>query len=130
VIWSKLIQNLATAPLCTLTGATVAKVRADPGLAALSKRIAEEGRAIAQACGINLALAPQRPGGAQSTAVLHHKPSLLQDFERGRPMEVASLLLVPLECARAAGVPAPALEAVVSLIAYRAAEKGLFRPAA
>jgi 2-dehydropantoate 2-reductase len=130
VIWSKLIQNLATAPLCTLTGATVAKVRADPGLSALSKRISEEGRAIAQAYGINLALAPQRPGGAQSIAVLHHKPSMLQDFERGRPMEVASLLLVPLEFARAARVPAPALEAVVSLIAYRAAEKGLFRPAA
>jgi 2-dehydropantoate 2-reductase len=62
--------------------------------------------------------------------VLHHKPSMLQDFERGRPMEVASLLLVPLAFARAARVPAPALEAVVSLIAYRAAEKGLFRPAA
>jgi 2-dehydropantoate 2-reductase len=130
VIWSKLIQNLATAPLCTLTGGTVAKVRADAGLSALSKKVAEEGRAIAQAYGVNLALAPQRPGGAGSTAVLHHKPSMLQDFERGRPMEVASLLLVPLEFARAAGVSAPTLETLVSLIAYRAAEKGLFRPSA
>ena len=130
VIWSKLIQNLATAPLCTLTGATVAQVRADARLAALSKRIAEEGRAIAQACGINLALVPQRPGGGQSSGATQHKPSMLQDYERGRPMEVASLLLVPLAFAREAGVPAPALEAVVSLVAYRAAEKGLFRPAA
>jgi len=130
VIWSKLIQNLATAPLCTLTGATVAQVRADPGLSSLSKKIAEEGRAIAQAYGINLALVPQRPGGSQSTAALHHKPSMLQDFERGRPMEVASLLLTPLTFAKGANLPAPALESVVSLIAYRAAEKGLFRPAA
>ena len=130
VIWSKLIQNLATAPLCTLTGATVAQVRADAGLSALSKRIAEEGRAIAQAYGINLALAPQRPGGGQSSGAPQHKPSMLQDYELGRPMEIASLLLMPLEFARAAKVPAPALEALVALIAYRAAEKGLFRPAA
>jgi 2-dehydropantoate 2-reductase len=130
VIWSKLVQNLATAPLCTLTGATVAQVRADAGLAALSKRIAEEAKAIALAYGINLALAPQRPGGGQSTAVLHHKPSMLQDYERGRPMEVASLLLVPLAFAKGRNLSAPTLESVVSLTAYRAAEKGLFRPAA
>jgi len=129
-IWSKLVQNLATATLCTLTGATVAQVRADTGLLSISKRIGEEGRAIAQAYGINLALAPQRPGGGQSSGMPQHKPSMLQDYERGRPMEVASLLLVPLAFARAAKVPAATLEALVSLIAYRAAEKGLFRPAA
>ena len=130
VIWSKLIQNLATAPICTLTGATVAQVRADPALSSLSKRISEEGRSIAQAYGINLARVPQRPGGGQSSGMPQHKPSMLQDYERGRPMEIASLLLMPLEFARAASVAAPALEALVSLIAYRAAAKGLFRPAA
>src|SRR6185503_3196180 len=113
-----------------LTGATVAQVRADAGLSALSKRIAEEGRAIAQAYGINLALVPQRPGGGQSSGTPQHKPSMLQDYERSRPMEVASLLLVLLVFAREARVAGPALEAVVSLVAYRAAEKGLFRPAA
>ena len=129
-IWSKLIQNLATAPICTLTGATVAQVRADPGLSGISKRVSEEGLAIAQAYGINLALAPQRPGGGQSSGMPHHKPSLLQDYERGRPMEIASLLLVPLEFARAASVPAATLQTLVSLLAWRAAAKGLFRPAA
>jgi len=130
VIWSKLIQNLATAPICTLTGATVAQVRADSGLSSLSKRISEEARSIAQAYGINLALVPQRPGGGQSSGMPHHKPSMLQDYERGRPMEIASLLLVPLAFARAERVASPALETLVSLIAYRAAAKGLFRPAA
>jgi 2-dehydropantoate 2-reductase len=129
-IWAKLIQNLAIAPLSTVTAATVAQVRADPGLTNISKRISEEARAIAQAYGINLALAPQRPGGGQSSGTPQHKPSLLQDYERGRPMEIASLLLVPLAFARAAQVPAPTLETLVSLVAYRAAAKGLFRPAA
>lgn len=125
-IWSKLIQNLATAPLCTLAEATVAQVRADIALSNISIKLAEEGRAIAQAYGINLALAPQRPAGGQSSGMTHHKPSLLQDYERGRPMEIASLLLMPLAFAREARVPAPTLEAVAALVAYRAAAKGLF----
>jgi 2-dehydropantoate 2-reductase len=129
-VWSKLIQNLATAPLCTLTRATVAQVRADDGLSKISRRLAEEARAIAQAYRIDLALAPQRPGGGQGSGMPHHKPSMLQDYERGRPMEVASLLLVPLEFARAAKIPVPTLETVASLVAYRAAAKGLFHPAA
>jgi 2-dehydropantoate 2-reductase len=129
-IWSKLVQNLANSTLTTLMGATVAQLRADAGLSSLSGKISEEGRAIAQAYGINLALAPQRPGGGHSSGMPNHKPSMLQDYERGRPMEIASQLLVPLAFARDAQVPAPTLEALVPLLAWRAAAKGLFRPAA
>jgi len=129
-IWSKLVQNLANSTLTTLTGATVAQVRADADLSSLSRRISEEGRAIAQAYGINLALAPQRPSGGHSSGMPNHKPSMLQDYERGRPMEIASQLLVPLAFARDARVAAPTLAALVPLLAWRAAAKGLFRPAA
>ena len=129
-IWSKLVQNLANSTLTTLTGATVAQVRSDAALFALSKKINEEGRAIAQAYGINLALAPQRPGGGHAAGTPNHKPSMLQDYERGRPMEIASQLLVPLAFAKGANVSAPTLETVVPLVAWRAAQKGLFRPAA
>jgi len=129
-IWSKLVQNLANSTLTTLTGATVAQVRSDAALFALSKKISEEGRAIAQAYGINLALAPQRPGGGHASGMPNHKPSMLQDYERGRPMEIASQLLVPLAFAKSANVSAPALETVVPLLAWRAAQKGLFRSAA
>jgi ketopantoate reductase len=55
---------------------------------------------------------------------------MLQDYERGRPMEIASQLLVPLAFAREGKTAAPALETVVPLLAWRAAAKGLFRPAA
>ncbi len=33
-----------------------------------------------------------------------HKPSMLQDYELGRPMEVDAILAVPCAFARAAGV--------------------------
>jgi ketopantoate reductase len=41
-------------------------------------------------------------------------------------MEVEALLAAPLEFARAAGVAAPTLEAVVPLVAYKARVKGLY----
>ena len=126
VVWAKLVQNLSTAALCTLAGATVKEVREDPGLGELSKRLAAEARAIALAHGIDAAKAPQRPGGGQSSGAISHKPSLLQDYERGRPMEIDALLIAALEFARAAKVPAPALETVVPLVVFKAAAKGLY----
>jgi 2-dehydropantoate 2-reductase len=126
-VWAKLVQNLSTAALCTLTAATVREVRGDARLGELSRRLAEEGRAIARAHGVDPGAAPARPGGGQSTGLLQHKPSMLQDYERGRPMEVEAQLMSVLAFARAAGVPAPALETVVPLVAFKAAAKGLYR---
>jgi 2-dehydropantoate 2-reductase len=127
-VWAKLVQNLSTAALCTLTGATVKEVRGDARLAALAQRLGAEARAIAAAHGVDPARAPARPGGGQSSGAISHKPSLLQDYERGRAMEVEALLVAPLEFARAAGVSAPTLEAIVPLVAYKAAAKALYGP--
>jgi 2-dehydropantoate 2-reductase len=125
-VWAKLVQNLSTAALCTLLGATVREVRADAALAELSRRLAAEARAIAAAHGIDPERAPTRPGGGQSSGAISHKPSMLQDYERGRPMEIEALLVAPLAFARAAGVAAPTLETVVPLVVFKAAAKGLY----
>ena len=51
---------------------------------------------------------------------------MLQDYERGRPMEIEAQLMAPLDLARAAGVEAPVLEAIAALVAHKAAAKGLY----
>jgi 2-dehydropantoate 2-reductase len=127
-VWAKLVQNLSTAALCTVLGVTVAQVRGSERLAGLAARLAAEARSIAQAHGVDIARAPARPGGGQSSGAISHKPSMLQDYERGRAMEVEALLAAPLEFARAAGVAAPTLETIVPLVAYKAAAKGLYAP--
>jgi 2-dehydropantoate 2-reductase len=119
------VQNLSTAALCTLLGATVKEVRGDAALAELSRRLAAEARAIAAAHGIDPQRAPTRPGGGQSSGAISHKPSMLQDYERGRPMETEALLVAPLAFARAAGVAAPTLETVVPLVVFKASAKAL-----
>ena len=125
-VWAKLVQNLSTAALCTLLGATVKEVRGDAALAELSRRLAAEARAIAAAHGVDPERAPTRPSGGQSSGAISHKPSMLQDYERGRPMEIEALLVAPLAFARAAGVAAPTLETVVPLVVFKAAAKGLY----
>jgi 2-dehydropantoate 2-reductase len=44
------------------------------------------------------------------------KPSMLQDALAGRPMEVEGILGQPQAFARAAGVPTPALDAILPLL--------------
>jgi 2-dehydropantoate 2-reductase len=125
-VWAKLVQNLSTAALCTLLGASVKEVRSDAELAELSRRLAAEARAIAAAHGVDPERAPTRPAGGQSSGAISHKPSMLQDYERGRPMEVEALLVAPLAFSRAAGLAAPTLETVVPLVVFKAAAKGLY----
>jgi 2-dehydropantoate 2-reductase len=125
-VWGKLVQNLSTAALCTLTGATVKEVRSDRRLAEIAKNLGVEAKLIARAHGVDPDGAPQRPSGGQSAGMISHKPSLLQDYERGRPMEIDALLVAPLEFARAAKVAAPTLETVVPLVVHKAAAKRLY----
>ena len=127
-IWSKLAVNLGTSTLCTITGANIAEVRSNPRLAELAARLGAEGRAIAAALGVAIERAPQRPGGGQTSGMIQHKPSMLQDYERGRPMEIDAQLMAPLALARQKGVPVPTLETVAALVAFKAAAKGLYTP--
>ena len=125
-IWSKAAQMLGNSTLCTLTGLPVGAVRKDPVLKAIAEKAAEEGRGIARALGVDCDAAPQRPSGGHASGAQAHKPSILQDYERGRPMEVEAQLTAPLALARAAKVATPTLDVLVPLVAAKAAAKALY----
>lgn len=127
-VWDKLLLNFGSS-LCVPLGEPVSALAQDADLRAVRERIVGEGRAIARAHGVSLEDVPRRPGGAQTSGATAHKPSMLQDYELGRPMEVAAILGLPCAFARAAGVAAPTLEAVHAVIARLAARKGLYSPA-
>lgn len=125
-VWDKLLINFGST-LCVPTGQSVGGLLADPALVAVRARVMEEGRAIALAHGVDPAAAPQRPGAIKGAVPTAHKPSMLQDYELGRPMEVEAILRAPLAFARAAGVPAPVLETLAAIVGRMAAAKGLDR---
>jgi 2-dehydropantoate 2-reductase len=51
---------------------------------------------------------------------------MLQDLERGRPMEIDALLGAVVELGRLTGKPIPLCEAVLALVRGRARQAGLY----
>ena len=56
----------------------------------------------------------------------NHKPSLLQDYELGRAMEIDVLVRAPAAFARAAGLSTPTLDLIAALAIQKARDKGLY----
>lgn len=124
-IWSKLLLNMASAPFGVLAQAAPKEIYAEPAVEAAGRRVAAEALAIAEGMGCR----PTHDANAQVSTYLQmdHKPSLLQDLERGRPMEIDAMLAAPLELARMAGVATPTLDLLVGLVKVRGRMAGLYR---
>lgn len=125
-VWTKLVQNLTGSTLCLLTQQPLAVLNQDPAIVEITKRIVAEARGIAAAHGIALDEQPAAPTAKPRQRSGAHKPSMLQDYERGRPMEIETMIMAPLAFARAAGVATPTFDVIAALCARRAADKGLY----
>jgi len=97
---------------------------ADPLLRDAARRSAQEGRAIAAGLGIDL---PDSAVERVANATMAHKPSILQDLELGRPMEIDSIFGLPLMIAHLNGTPAPQLALLVALVKQAARAAGLYQ---
>jgi 2-dehydropantoate 2-reductase len=126
-VWLKLIGNLASGPLCVLTRSTIGAAFADPTLGATARTMAEEARAIGLALGCRIG---QDAVDRVAKMTMSHKPSILQDLELGRPMEVEALWNAPLELARLGGTPTPVSDLVIALARHAARTAGLYAPPA
>jgi 2-dehydropantoate 2-reductase len=120
-IWSKLLTNMSMSVLCLITGQTAREVREDPALRDVVPRLLDEANSIGQSC------FPDVKRTTRSGPAPHHKPSLLQDYERGRPMEIDALVRAPAAFARAAGLPTPMLDLLAGLAIRQARDKGLYQ---
>ena len=126
-MWVKLWGNLAFNPLSALTTATLDRLVFRPDLRAVARAMMEEGREIAEALGVKFAVGiDKRIEGAGEVGV--HKTSMLQDLERGRPMEIDALLGAVVELADLTGKQAPLCRAVLALVRERARQAGCYPP--
>lgn len=124
LIWQKLAFNLSAGPMCVLTETAVRDTHEEAALIACSRRMVTEAEAVAKAMGITLDLDIVQI--VATNMKLAHRPSILQDLQAGRPMEVDALYSVPLEMARMVGVPTPTLDLMASLIKVKARARGLY----
>jgi 2-dehydropantoate 2-reductase len=109
---------MSVSVLCAVTGKSARASSEDPALRDVVQRLLDEGQAVARTCYPEV---KRRTGQAPD-----HKPSLLQDYERGRPMEIDALVRAPAAFARAANLSTPMLELLAGLAIRKAQDKGLY----
>jgi 2-dehydropantoate 2-reductase len=122
-IWVKLWGNLAFNPISALTTNRLDQLVADAGQRGVAREMMLEAKAIAEALGARFAIdVDKRIAGAAEVGA--HRTSMLQDLERGRPMEIEALLGVVVEMAELTGLPAPICRTVLALVRARAKVAG------
>ncbi len=124
-IWVKLWGNLAFNPLSALTLTTLDRLTGQADLRALCRTMMLEAKAVAEALGIRFAVDVERriDGAAE---VGEHKTSMLQDLERGRPMEIDALLGAVVELGGIVGHEMPICRAILALARERARRAGSY----
>lgn len=125
-MWRKLIANITGSIIALVTASTSGQCRSHAGLRHVFHGAVAECRAIAKAHGFPLA--DMINSRQMLDKLLDHRPSILQDYEQNRPMEIGEIILAPLAFARAARLETPTLNVLASIASTLAANRGLFNP--
>ena len=120
-IWRKLTINMTGSILCLVTGQRAIMIRDDARVGGLFLKLAAEAHAIAAAHGISLS--PADPDTFRRNAP-DHLPSIRQDYDRGRALEIDALVAAPLAFAKSAGVAAPHFETLATIAMRVAQDRG------
>jgi len=125
-IWLKLWGNLAFNPLSALTHSTLDRLVHTPELREVARTMMREAQGVAEALGIQFPLRLEER--IDLTGELGaHKTSMLQDLERGRPMEIEALLGAVVELASLVGKPVPFCRNILALLRERARQAGRYQ---
>lgn len=123
--WYKLWGNMTVNPVCAMTGATTDQVLDDDLARGFISAVMLEAREIGARIGIPIAQQPE--DRHQVTRKLGaFKPSMLQDVEAGKPVELDALVTVVKELGERTGVPTPHTDALLGLARLHARVRGLY----
>jgi len=123
-LWAKVLYNAALNPLGALLGVPYGDLPADRDTRMIMDAVIEEAFAVARAEGVELAW----PDAAAYRDVFYgrlvpstaaHRPSMLQDIERGRPTEIDAINGQVAARGAAHGVPTPVNATLARLIRAR-----------
>jgi 2-dehydropantoate 2-reductase len=124
-IWIKLWGNLCFNPISALTHATLDIVATDPGTRALARNMMLEAQEIGEALGVRFRVdVDRRIDGAAGVGA--HRTSMLQDLDKGRPLEIDALLTSVQEMGRLVKVHTPYIDAVLALAQQMGRVKGVY----
>ncbi len=124
-IWLKLIGNMGMGPISALTKLTLSGIANDPDARPLAVTLMNEAIALGKYIGLHMDMSAEDRVdlGAE---LGDFKPSILQDLEKGRPMEIDALIGVVAELGQLTGVPTSTIDTVLALQRAQARFVGLY----
>lgn len=127
-LWTKIIANLTSNPLSVVTGATLEQLYGQAELKTVVGKILQETLLTAAAYGARIQFDPQTfmELGAGMGAV---RTSMLQDYEQGRPLELAAIGDAVVELAGYQGLAMPTTQDILALARFRSAPGHVHSPA-
>lgn len=124
-IWLKLWGNLCFNPISALTRATLDVVATDPGTRKLSRNMMLEAERIGRRIGVHFRVdVDRRIDGAAKVGA--HRTSMLQDLDKGRPLEIDALLTSVQELGRVVELETPHIDAVLALVTQMGRVAGVY----
>ena len=114
-IWVKLMGNVAYNPISALTRATLLEIVQCRETRALAAAIMREAESVAGKLGIDMGITiEQRLEGAEKVG--HHKTSMLQDIEAGKPTELEAIVGAVIELGDKLSVEVPNTKSVYACV--------------
>lgn len=116
--WTKVARNLISNPVSAITGATLRENFGNTDLARISHQMLYEVLPVIAAFGARLEIDPDEMmlAGQKMGDV---KTSMLQDLERGSPLELASICDAVIELAQMHGIHLPVTQAITGLARFK-----------
>ncbi|MFJ3524861.1 ketopantoate reductase family protein [Pseudomonas sp. NPDC090203] len=116
-LWTKIIANLTSNPVSVVTGATLEQIYGLPDMRELALATFNEAMQVAAAYDAKLSMEPTTfmQFGASMGPV---RTSMLQDFDKGLPLELAAIGDAVLELAAKVNIPMPITRVVLTLARF------------
>ncbi|MDD3118449.1 MAG: 2-dehydropantoate 2-reductase [Victivallales bacterium] len=114
--WEKLVWNVPFNPISVLTRSDTAQLMADPDMVALLRATMEEVCATAAAAGWAQPATMITEQLEFTRGFKPYKPSMLIDYENGRPMEIEAIIGNVVRTAARLNVPVPHIFSIYAMI--------------
>jgi len=114
-MWTKLLGNIYANPICALTRVPLGPAIAHPATRMLAVRLMQECKSVAAAHGVGIPVSFEERL-ARSASVGDARPSMLQDRDAGRPMELDAILAALVELGDLEGVPTPCVQSLLACL--------------
>jgi 2-dehydropantoate 2-reductase len=124
-IWYKLWGNLTMNPLSAITGAPTDRLLADPLVRAFCSAAMREASAVGAKIGCAIDQQPE-DRHAMTLKLGSIRPSMLQDVEAGRMLELDAIVSVVREIAQRVGVATPNIDALLGVTRLFARTRRLY----